>query len=82
MADIDDMEVSPGMQDDESTVLDKHILVQFKNEAGDVLGSPFDMPANLSKERLQRLCDALLQKVDGSGVIKIDGVPAIIMFFF
>ena len=44
-------------------VTDKHILVQFKNESGEVLGSPFDMPADLSKERLQRLCDALLQKV-------------------
>ncbi|XP_067929156.1 notchless protein homolog 1-like [Watersipora subatra] len=43
---------------------DKHILVQFKSENGDSLGTPFDMPTNLSKERLQRLCDALLQSVE------------------
>ena len=48
---------------EDSTPVDKHILVQFKSENGDVLGSPFDMPANLSKEKLQMLCDALQQKV-------------------
>lgn len=42
---------------------DKHMLVQFKNETGDFLGSPFDMPTNLSKDHLQKLCDALLHKV-------------------
>ena len=47
---------------EDSTPVDKHILVQFKSENGDVLGSPFDMPANLSKEKLQMLCDALQQK--------------------
>ena len=48
---------------EDSTPVDKHILVQFKSENGDVLGSPFDMPANLSKEKLQMLCYALQQKV-------------------
>lgn len=42
---------------------DKQLLVQFRSENGDVLGSPFDMPTSLTKEQLQTLCDALLQKV-------------------
>jgi len=55
----DEMEI----QEQPNEIEDKHILVQFKNENGETLGSSFDMPINLSKEKLQLLCDALLQKV-------------------
>lgn len=68
MADEDEMIVDDG--EENCTPTDKHILVQFKSEAGDALGSPFDMPASLSKEKLQRLCDALLNKV-GHGLYHI-----------
>jgi len=51
------------IQEQPNEIEDKHILVQFKNENGETLGSSFDMPINLSKEKLQLLCDALLQKV-------------------
>jgi len=51
---------------DQDDVTDKHILVQFKNETGDLFGSPFDMPVNLTKDKLERICHALLQKVTKS----------------
>lgn len=55
--------MDPQEAGDAESPIDKHILVQFKNENGEILGSPFDMPIDLSKEKLQMLCDALQQKV-------------------
>lgn len=60
---MDNPSDSMDVNEEETVVSDKHIFVQFKSENGEVLGSPFDMPTNLSKEKLQILCDALLQKV-------------------
>ncbi|KAK2723541.1 notchless protein homolog 1-like isoform X2 [Artemia franciscana] len=39
-----------------------HLLAQFKSETGDMVGSPFDLPVDISVQGLQMICNALLQK--------------------
>ncbi|XP_061162712.1 notchless protein homolog 1-like [Saccostrea echinata] len=43
---------------------EKRILAQFKSESGDVTGNAFDLPLNITAEKLQMICNALLTNED------------------
>lgn len=58
---MEKMDTSTNMEDEQ--VDTRRILTQFKSEDGKVVGTPFDLPFDVSRESLGLLCNAILENV-------------------
>lgn len=47
----------------EMDVGEKRVFAQFKNEDGALVGTPFDLPLDVTRESLALLCNAVLKNV-------------------
>lgn len=43
--------------------MSRRILCQFKNDIGELLGAPIDLPLDIDKPSLEKLCQALISSV-------------------
>ena len=42
---------------------DRRVLAQFKSEDGALVGTPFDLPLDVTRDSLAALCNAVLENV-------------------
>ena len=59
-----------GTETDMDENIGKRILCQFKNETGELTGAPFDLPVDINAEKLQLVCNAVLQNVSNGTLIE------------
>lgn len=43
--------------------MSSRILCQFKSDSGELLGAPIDLPIDIDKPGLEKLCQALISSV-------------------
>jgi ribosome assembly protein 4 len=55
------MDTSTNMEDEQADT--RRILAQFKSEDGKIVGTPFDLPSDVSRESLGLLCNAVMENV-------------------
>ena len=49
-----------------SDLEERRVLAQFKSEDGVLVGTPFDLPLDVTRESLAALCNAVLENVSSS----------------
>lgn len=50
---------------DDSNMEEKRIQCIFKSESGETEGSPFELPVDITRDKLQLICDAVIKNVSG-----------------